>query len=176
MKGPVVGLSKDVPVRETSGRSSRGAHFGWRVTSWFGLLLLLVGLADMALVWYPLRPGNPSWEFGAVDLSFSTLPVVTIGFAALLSASVALGRRRFAMFLGVASILVALVCIGGYLLFLSDVPLAIRNSPPEILTGVKKAVFRNTVFGVLFATAYMAAGIATLRHTRAAKREGTYGS
>jgi hypothetical protein len=170
MTGSVLGL-KDAPVRESALRSARSAHFAWRSASWFGALLMLVGLADMALVWYPLRPGNPSWEFGAVDLSFSTLPVLTIGFAALLAATVALGRLRFAMLLGVISILIALVCMGGYLLFLSDVPLALRNSPPEILFGVKKAIFRNSIFGVLFSGAYLAAGIATLRHARAARRE-----
>lgn len=177
MKESVLGLKKDTPAREASVlRSSRSAHFAWRSATWFGLLLLLVGVADMALVWYPLRPGNPSWEFGAVDLSFSTLPVFTIGFAALLAATIALGRLRMAMLLGVVSILVALICMGGYLLFLSDVPIALRNSPPEILVGVKKAIFRNTIFGGLFSFAYLAAGIATLRHTRAAKREGAHGS
>ena len=177
MTGSVLGLRKDATAREGAGaRSGRNTHFAWRAASWFGWLLLIVGVMDMALVWYPLRPGNPSWEFGAVDLSFSTLPVFTIGFGTVLAATLALGRRRLATFLGLISILVALVCIGGYLLFLSDVPLALRNSPPQVLTGVKKAILRNSVFGVTFATAYLAAGIAILRHTRAAKREGTYGS
>lgn len=171
MSGSVLGLKNDAPARESAVRSGRSTHFAWRSASWFGMLLMLVGLADMALVWYPLRPGNPSWEFGAVDLSFSTLPVFTIGFAALLAATVALGRLRFAMFLAFVSIMVALVCMGGYLLFLSDVPLAIRNSPPEILVGVKKSIFRNTIFGAFFSMAFLAAGIATFRHARAARRE-----
>lgn len=177
MKGSVLGLRKDATTREgTVARSGRSVHFAWRAASWFGLLILIVGAADMALVWYPLRPGNPSWEFGAVDLSFSTLPLFTIGFGTFLAATLALGRPRFAMFLAVISILVGLVCVGGYLLFLSDVPLALRNSPPQVMTGVKKAIFRNSVFGVTFATAYFAAGIAVLRHIRAAKREGTHAS
>ena len=177
MKGSVLGLRQDTGSREAVvARSGRSASFAWRVASWFGVLLLIIGVADMALVWYPLRPGNPSWEFGAVDLSFSTLPVFTIGFGTYVAATLALGRMRWALFLGIVSILVALVCMGGYLLFLSDVPLALRNSPPEILTGVKKAIFRNTVFAVTFATAYLLAGIAIIRHSRVVKREGSHGS
>ena len=172
MQGPVVGLKKDVVAREGVSRVPRSSSIAWRIAGWFGLLFFVIGLADMALVWYPLRPGNPAWEFGAVDLTFSSLPVVTIGFAGLLASALALGRTRFGVALALIALLVALGCVGGYLLFLSDVPLALRNSPAEVIPGIRKAIFRNSVFAVCFTTAYLAAGIATLRHVRATKREG----
>lgn len=143
---------------------------------WFGLVFLVIGVADIALVWYPLRPGNPSWEFGAVDLSFSSLPILTIGVGAMLASALGAGDLRRAAVFGVMSLLLGLLCALGYLVFLSDVPLALRNSPAEVLVGVKKAIFRNTLFGVTFATAYITVGIATLRHTRAVKREGSHAS
>ena len=75
----------------------------------------------------------------------------------------------------VLSLFLALVCLGGYLLFLSDVPLALRNSPPEVLTGVKKAIFRNTVFAIAFTSAFTGAGVAVLRYLKASKKDGPHG-
>lgn len=153
----------------------RTAHYAWRPAGWFGLLFVIIGFSDMALVWYPLRPGNPSWEFGAVDLTFSSLPILAIGLGACLVAALARGRARLAGFFAVVSILLGLLCIMAYLLFLSDVPLALRNSPPEVLTGVKKAIYRTSLFGVAFTSAFLGAGIAVLRHLRAVRREGIHG-
>ena len=160
------------PATEEGLRPRTSTSFAWRPVGWFGLLFLVVGIADMALVWYPLRPGNPTWEFGAVDLSFSTLPLLTIGLGAALAAALARGNRTSALLLALFSLLLATVCIGGYLLFLSDVPLALRNSPPELLTGVKKAIFRNTVFGITFPIAFLAVGIAVLRHLKGVRKDG----
>lgn len=163
--------------RETQSRTHGStAPWAWRPLGWFGLLFVVIGLADMALVWYPLRPGNPTWEFGAIDLAFSTLPVLTIGIAAVLAAALGRGRRRAAMFWAVMCTGLGLACVAGYLVFLSDVPLALRNAPAEVLTGVKKAVFRNTVFGVAFASAYLGAGIAVLRYLATLKKDGTHDS
>ena len=170
----VVGLKGQRSQEGSRGRGS--AAYAWRPLGWFGLLFVIVGFADMALVWYPLRPGNPSWEFGAVDLSFSTLPLITIGVGAGMAAALARGRTGIAAAYAVLCLLIGMVCIGGYLLLLSDVPLALRNSPLELLTGVKKAIARNTVFGVAFTTAYFGAGIAVLRHLRASSKDGQNGS
>ena len=172
-KGSVLGLGGNPAPRDVRARSGRSETFAWRAAGWFGLLFLFIGLADMALVWYPLRSGNPTWEFGAIDLSFSSLPVLSVGFAVLLAASAALGRTRVLWVLALLGVLIALFCVGAYLLYLTDVPLALRNAPAEVLTGVKKSVVRTTIFGVGFATAYMAAAIATLRHLRSVKREGS---
>src|SRR5688500_14816844 len=73
---------------------SRTREYALRPAGWFGLLFLVIGIGDMALVWYPLRPGNPTWEFGAIQLSFSTLPVLTIGLGACMIAALAGGNRR----------------------------------------------------------------------------------
>jgi hypothetical protein len=128
----------------------------------------------MALVIYPLRFGNPTWEFGVVDLAFSSLPVVTIGLAAMLVSAIALRRTTLVRILAIVALFAGLACVMGYSIFLLDVPLALRNSPAEAQIGIKKAIFRNSVFGVCFATAYLSAGVASLRHLRAVKRDGSY--
>ena len=177
MTAQVLGVGGSRPRSEEGSRSrSNIPGYAWKPVGWFGLLFLIIGVADMALVWYPLRPGNPSWEFGAIDLSFSTLPLLTIGLGASLAAAIGRGRARMAMFYAILSVLMGLVCLGGYLIFLSDVPLALRNSPPEVLTGVKKAIFRNTVFGVAFTSAFIGTGVAVLRNLKAFKKDGPHGS
>lgn len=175
MKGMVLGVGGQRPRPDEGGRArTYSTAFAWRPLGWFGLLFLIIGIADMALVWYPLRLGNPSWEFGAIDLSFSTLPLLTIGLGAALAAALARGKRKTAAALAGFALLLALVCIGGYLVFLSDVPLALRNSPAELLQGVRKAIFRNTIFAVSFTTAYLGVGIAVLRHLRASRKDGAH--
>ena len=164
----VLGL-KSAPRREGSTHPA-STSYAWRIVAWFGLLFLLISLADMALVWYPLRRGNPAWEFGAIDLMFSSLPVLTIGYAALLGSAFALGRYTRATVYGTLGVLLGLGFLAAFLVFLTDVPLALRNSPDQVLTGVKKAVFRNTVFGVCFPIAFLASGIGAIRHARRARR------
>ena len=166
MSDAVLGLKTDSPPRGGAPADPRAGGFGWRTLWWFGLLFLIIGLADMALVWYPMRPGNPAWEFGAIDLSFSTLPVLTIGFASLLAATTALARIRLAYVLAIAGILMGLMCLGAYVIFLTDVPVALRGAPPEVVVGIKKALARNTVFAGGFGATYLGAGIATWRHLR----------
>ena len=163
----VLGL-KGAPMRDSTRAAS--APYAWRVTAWFAALFIIVSLADMALVWYPLRPGNPAWEFGAIDLMFSSLPVLTIGYAAALGSAFALGWNTRALLLGAIGVLLGLGFFGAYLIFLTDVPLALRNSPDQVIPGVKKAIFRNSVFGICFPLAYLASGIGAIRQVRRVRR------
>ena len=51
----------------------------------YGLLVLLgaafaiVGLADLTLLWVPLRLGNVNWEFAAVSRTFASIPMSGLG-------------------------------------------------------------------------------------------------
>jgi hypothetical protein len=143
----------------------------WRAVGWFGLLLAFVGLADILLVWYPLGLGNPAWEFGAVDQTFSGLPLLTMGLAALLGSALALGVRwRIRVVAGVL-LLLALALLSAYVLYLLNVPMALRMAPPEVAIGVKKAIVKTTIMAVAFPGAYLVASISALR---AIRRGGTH--
>ena len=65
----------------------------WKWVGWIGLLLMVVGLSDFLLAWYPTKFGSPEWEFATVAQTFSGLPLVSIGVAGLLGSALALGRR-----------------------------------------------------------------------------------
>jgi hypothetical protein len=138
----------------------------WRAVGWFGLLLTLVALTDMLLVMFPVRQGDPTWEFGVVDALFSGLPLLTVSLGALVASGLALRRRWLIRLMGTVAIVLGVVWLGAYVLFLTDVPIALANAPEAVLPGVKKAIVRNTVFGVLFAAGYLAAGVAALRELK----------
>lgn len=144
---------------------------GWRAVGWFGSLLAFVGLADILLVWYPLGLGNPAWEFGAVDQTFSGLPLMTMGLAAMLGSALALGSRWRILAIAVVLLLVAVALLGAYALYLLNVPMALRMSPVEVAVGVKKAIVKTTIMAVSFPGAYIVASISALRATRRGGRD-----
>ena len=47
---------------------------GWSLLLWMGWLFLIVGLANLVLIWVPLRLGVPEYEFGAAANSLDSLP------------------------------------------------------------------------------------------------------
>jgi len=142
---------------------------GWAWIGWFGCLLALAGLFDFALGWYPLRFGVPEWEFGTVVSTYSGLPLITMGFAALLGAGLARGTRWLLWVMAIGMALFAAFLLVMLLLFLTDVPLALRAVDGVALLGIKKAVVKTLVLGLLFPVAYIAGAVAAVRHVRKGK-------
>lgn len=141
-----------VPDNAAKGQHARPADrmLVWSPLGWIGLVFVLVGGVDFALAWYPPDFGNREWEFGTVTASFNGLPIVVLGLGLLLTSSLRTGRR----WLGV---LTALGCFGLFawvvaavVIYGTNVPLALSSVPPEVLTGMKKAVARTTVQSVAY--------------------------
>ena len=144
---------------------------GWAWIGWFGFLLSLAGLFDFGLGWYPLRFGVPEWEFGTVVSTYSGLPLITMGFAALLGAGLARGTRWLLWVMAIGMALFTAFLLVMLLLFLTDVPLALRAVDGVALLGIKKAIAKTVVLGVLFPVAYAAGAVAAVRHVRKAREE-----
>jgi len=143
----------------------------WRWVGWFSLILALAGLGDWVLTWLPLQFGAMEWEFGTVVSSFSGLPLITMGFAGLLASALARGIRWQVLTLSGVLLLFAVMIVGAFLVFLLDVPLALRAVQGPAHRGILKAVAKTCLLGVLFSGAYLFAGIAAMRHgLRTAKR------
>ncbi len=138
----------------------------WRWIGWFSLVLALAGLGDWVLAWVPLRLGSVEWEFGTVVSSFSGLPLITIGFAGLLGSAVARGIRWQIITVAATVLFFAAWILAASILFLLDVPMALRAVQGVAHLGILKAIAKTGLLATLFLIAYSVAGIGALRFAR----------
>ena len=130
------------------------------------MILVVVGLGDFGLVWYPLRLGTPEWEFGTIAASFSGLPLISIGLAGVLGSAVALGNRRVLIAVGVVLGIWTVFLAAAYLLFLTNVPMALGAAEGAAELGIKKVVAKTSLLGVTFAGASGVGTYVVARHLR----------
>ena len=147
---------------------------GWKWIGWLGVLLAVVGLGDFVLAWYPLRFGVAEWEFGTVASTFAGLPLVTMGFAALLASGLARGRGWLVRLMGWWLVLFGVVVLAALVVFLTDVPIALRAVTGDAALGIKKAIAKTTMLGVVFSAAYVVSGASALRYL-GRHRKATHG-
>jgi hypothetical protein len=138
----------------------------WRWIGWLGLALTVVAVGDLLLTWIPLQVGSPEWEFGTIAASFSGLPLVTIGLAALLGSALARGIRWQLTGLAVVLIALALAVVGALIVFVLVVPVALSAVEGPARTGILKAIVRTALLGLVFSMAYAGAAIGALRQAR----------
>lgn len=154
-----------VNQRET-GRSRTLApdvHQAWRWVGWFGLVLALAGVGDWMLAWVPPRFGNPEWEFGTTVASISGLPLVAMGLAGILGSSVARGVRWQVISASAFVLVFAAIILAALVLFALDIPFALAAVSGPAKVGILKAIAKTLGLGVLFAVAFVVAGVGSLR-------------
>lgn len=138
----------------------------WRLVGWFGLLLALAGLGDWLIAWIPFQLGSVEWEFGTIVSSMSGLPLVTIGLAAVLASSIARAVRWQIITTAVIILLLAAWILAASVLFLLDVPIALRAVQGIAQLGIVKAIAKTGLLAVLFLAGYILAGVAALRFAK----------
>ena len=136
----------------------------WRLVGWFGFMLAAVGFVDVALQWYPTAFQSPEWEFGTVAVSFASLPLFSIGAMALLASFFARGVRGGVIAMGVFFSLLTIAVVLGFMLFLSDVPLALRAASGPAVVVLKKSIIRTLMMGLSFGTGYLIAAFMSFRY------------
>lgn len=141
-------------------------HNAWRMVGWFGLLLFVAGFGDFILAFVPTAFGSPEWEFGTIASVFAGLPLTTIGLACVLASGLARGKRNLVLATGLLLLLLSLAILVLLVVFLTDVPVAIKTVQGEVLLGIKKAVMKTVMLGVLFGVAYLYAAFRALRSVR----------
>ncbi len=154
--------SPDVPVR-----GSPAPRTAWRELGWFGLLIAIVGLIDLAVNWYPVRFGSPEWEFGTIAGTMGSLPLMTIGLAALLASLLARGRRWGVMTTAVVLLVLGAALVALMAIFALDVPLALKaaaHSPAG--PALRKTIIRTGLLGLVFSLGYLAAGVGSVVSTK----------
>ena len=137
---------------------------GWRLFSWFGLVLAVVGGFDVALQWYPLAFGSPEWEFGTISVSIASLPVLTIGSVVMLASFMARAERSGVILMSVVFTVLTLTLAFWLVLFLTDVPQALRAVPAPAALTLKKSILRTLVMGSCFCSAYLIATVSSFRY------------
>ncbi len=141
--------------------------YGWYLLGWLGLAFVTVGLTDLALAWYPVRIGSPEWEFGTVSRTFDSLPITALGLGLLLGAGVARGVRWWTRIVAVLYLAMAVVVIGGLVLYATNIPLALRFvADPLAQSGLKRAIAKALVQGLMYGSVFLILGIGALRHSR----------
>lgn len=167
MAGPRVLVGEKKAKRRRLDPLPGAPRAAWKAVGWFGLLLAIVGSGDVGLLWFPFRLGSPEWEFGTIAASMSGLPLPTIGLAAMLAAGLGLGSRWLIRTTSWSLVVLAILILGAYVLFMTNVPLALRGTPPEVAIGVKREVIKTSLLGIGFPVAYILLAIGSLKHTRA---------
>lgn len=120
------------------------------VWAWTGLAFLIVGGADLLLTWFPMQFGNHEWEFGSVTATLNGLPVPVLGLAAMIWAAGDGRRRWMATFSFVVAVLLFVVIVAGVLLWAMGIPLALQSVPGQLAVGLKRALVKSSVQGVVY--------------------------
>lgn len=139
----------------------------WAALGWFGLLLALIGLGDFSTNWYPFSLGSAEWEFVTVATSLGTLPLVTMGLAAMLASFLARGVRWGIVTLSVVLLVLGILVLCAYVLFLTDVPMALKGTAgTAVALSIRKTVVRTSFLGPGFGVGYIVAAVVSLRSLR----------
>jgi hypothetical protein len=149
-------------------RLDAAPDFGWTLFGWLGVVFTAVGGVDLLLTWYPLHFGNAEWEFGTVSATLDGLPVLSMGLVMLAGTGAARGQRWLLRLMSVVLVVVALVIIGAALLYVTNVPIALKAvTEPAIRTGLKKAIAKASAQSLLYPVAYLWIGWQAWRHAAA---------
>ena len=150
--------------RGSRGSQGRSVPAGWNALGWFGLLLAVIGAVDIVLYFYPPAFASPEWEFATVAAAVSSLPLPTVGLAALVAWLLARGSRGQKVIGAVVLLLAAAAVVAGYGLFLLNLPMALGAAAGPQGPAIQRAIIRTSVMGVGFGLAYVVSAIVLLRH------------
>lgn len=173
-EGPLAAPQILVPAEEVEAAARRrlppAPDYGWYLLGWLGLVFVIIGCTDLAMAWYPVLIGNPQWEFGTVSRTYDNLPLTSLGLGLLLGAGVARGVKWWTRIAAVLFLLLALLVIGGLVLYATNIPLALRSvADPLALSGLKRAIVKALVQGIMYGFVFSVLGISALRHSRVAR-------
>ena len=105
-----------------------------------GASFWIVGLVDLGLLWYPLNFDQVAWEFATLSRTLDSVPMSGLGLGLLAFAAVShLGALAF-------------IAMGG--LYATAVPEILRQTGPQNLASVHKAVVKNGLEAVVYTVAF----------------------
>ena len=139
--------------------AERQAHAGRPTSAWsaalaLGAALAIVGGTDLFLLLFPPHFGDSQWEFVIVSNVVDAMPVPTVGLTLLAVAASERPIHRLARALAIVAGVVVLVLLALGVVYLLDVPVALRMTPPQMKTPVYRALLKSGVFGATYVAYY----------------------
>lgn len=118
---------------------------GWAILGWLGLAYLIMSVIDLALGWYPIRFGQPEWEFGTISATIAGLAIPTLSLYLMLASAFARERTNLIKGIAVAMIVIAVFLGILFILYLTAVPLALRavSGNPITHLGIEKSIIKS---------------------------------
>ena len=163
---PVSNTTAAPGTRPATRRATPSPGVGWELMGWVGLVFFIIGALDLAMGWVPLRFGNPEWEFGTVSRTFDNLPITVLGLTMVLASAAARGTSWALRATGLLALLLAVFLVVGFVVYALDVPVAFRAvGDSAARSGLKRAVLKALVQGMLYPIALTAIGIRGIRLT-----------
>lgn len=128
-------------------RLDQHARDAWRLLGWLGVIFSILGLADIALGWYPAAFGNTEWEFGTISGSLNALTIPMMGLYLVVASAVARHDHRSARVLSILLWLMVVVLVGLGLIYLTVIPIALKAVANNqlVLLGMQKAIVKGLV-------------------------------
>jgi hypothetical protein len=140
-----------------------------------GILFAVVGGVDLGTQIFPLRLGNPEWEFGTYSSVMDSMPLFLMGLGFLAVFAVARSQWLLLRVLGIIFLLLTLMVLAGAFLYATNIPQVLRvgaRSPMQ--TGIKKAVTKGVLQSAIYPIALLWLGVFALRHSARSRRRGGY--
>ena len=136
----------------------------WRWLGWLGFLLAVVGAVDISLRWYPMAFRSPEWEFGTVGITVASLTLFSIGTVLVLVASLARASDAAVKVLSVVFSLLAVMLAAILLLFMLDIPLALKAGNAAVGLEIKKTIARTMIMGAAFEAMFVGCAVVSFRY------------
>jgi hypothetical protein len=131
----------------------------WTLLWWIGILLVVAGLVDLLLAFYPPRFSEPTWRFTVLASVANGLPLPLVGLLTATMAGLASerpGRSRIALFMNAIAAIGLLAVI---VVFATSIDNAFQIAAAEARPGLNKAVFKTLLFSTVFCAASAASAI-----------------
>jgi hypothetical protein len=130
----------------------------WSALRILGVVFIVAGGIDLALLWYPARFGLAEFEFATISSFVAGLPVLTTGLVVLAVVAVGTGNRGLQLVIGLAAAGILALLAVLVVLFALTVPVALaaRITDPAIRIGVRKSIVKTTVQFMAYGLGYLA--------------------
>lgn len=143
----------------------------WRLVSGLGVLLTIVGCLEAVLLWIPANFASTAWGFSTATGFLDSVPLLGLGLALLLAASVALGRRVMTRTAASACILLALVVGLAAVLYAWALPTSIGlTTDPATRLQLTKLTVKAGLQALIYLITFMVLAALSWRATRARAR------